>query len=336
MLTMNRKRIITEKDFFDHFDSDELLKQKEDFWIFAKNNWFFMAPARVARHCYHIYQSAIQRKFKLEPKEWRAIYNPDFQLENISPEYSISRQQSNCLEELFYSYKTKGNYGWYNKYYADAAVLLLAFVHMNRFGLTDPNKPCANPKQERGDFMILNGYRNQVETRIINGALCTETRCLYDPQYILKSEDQIKSREIRAKSEGVVFQLISATDRKTVLWEKALEKNECVWVNTVGDVVVSVIENQFLTDGDKRLQLPDGAYSIVEVSPNLFVYLLDGKLQQTSTTSRLDERWYSYRESYVELSLINGRVYLLTEHGDVYTKRQEILEKTVSLKRLRR
>ena len=99
MLTMNEKIIITEKDFCDNYNQDELLAQKEDFWVFAQNNWLFMSPRAFACHCYDVYRMSLQKRFTRDPKEWSEL----FELDTATRAVLKEKQQEQKLNDIFSS-----------------------------------------------------------------------------------------------------------------------------------------------------------------------------------------------------------------------------------------
>lgn len=346
MLTMNGKPIITERDFCDYFNREELLAQKEGFWVFARNNWAFVAPQNLARHCYSVYQKAIKREYEMkDASNWRKISElPSETNKTIKQQEILSTAvialpgwARRWLDELCNStYKDKSQFNWQNKFWADASVLILAFYHMKRLGLTE--RPTEQKKQEKEEDALrlvrLTGDKTKLTVMSDKGILRKAYTCRYDPTFVLKPGDCIRSHPIVAQNKDVILEFVSITDESHILWKRSLKKDETVWVNMVGDVVVSVIENRFLQGTDKLKKLPKGAYSVVEVSPDLFVYLQDGKLKHTAATSAISGDWSTYPGKFVEVAFVNGRLHVLTDRGRVYAKNQRYSEKIVALNRL--
>ena len=348
MLTMNKKIIITEKDFCDNYNQDELLAQKEDFWVFAQNNWLFMFPRAFACHCYGVYRMALQKRFTKEPKEWSELFKLDTatreelkanqQEKKLSDVFSsLKRGQHLLLNELFLFYKREKRYNWQNDFYADASVLLLSLVHMERLkAVFAQQKEEQKPVVEEFNIVSLTNDKIELRSQVVNGTLQRSFDFRYDSEVLLKQSDSIKSKQILACDTDVVLRWVSVQTPTTILSECELKKGESLWVNTVDEIVVSVIENHVSSSSEERSHLPHDAYSIVEISPNLFVYLRDGRLKQNANTTAIDERWKSYSGKFVELSSINGKLYALTDRGNVLTRNQIISDKAVTLSRLRR
>ena len=348
MLTMNEKIIITEKDFCDNYNQDELLAQKEDFWVFAQNNWLFMSPRAFACHCYDVYRMSLQKRFTRDPKEWSELFELDTATRAVLKEKqqeqklndifsSLEGGQKLLLDELFASYTREKRYNWQNDFYADASVLLLSLVHMKRLkAMFAQQKEEQKPVVEEFNIVSLINDKIELRSQVVNGTLRRTFDRRYDSEVILKQSDSIKSKQILACDTDVVLRWVGVQTPTTVLSECELKKGESLWVNTVDGIVVSVIENYVSSSSEERSHLPRDAYSIVEISPNLFVYLRDGRLKQNASTTAIDERWRSYPGKFVELSTIDGKLYALTDRGNVFTRNQIIPDKTVTLSRLRR
>ena len=362
MLTMNGKPIITEQDFCDYFNREELLAQKEEFWVFAKNNWSFIAPSILARHCYGVYQKATKNAYEMSDMKigitWQYFLKlpPEPEAEGkrskeetkrakeeiqkiISTAVStLPRWASRWLDELCTStYRDKTKFNWQSALWADVSVLILAFYHMKRLGITE--RPTEQKKQETEEdtsrLLRLTGDKTELIVMSDKGILRKNHTCRYDPTFVLKTGDCIRSHPIVAQGEDVILEFVSIIDESHVLWKRSLKKDEVVWVNMVGDLVVSVIENQVLRSTDQLEKLTkEGAYSVVEVAPDLFVYLQEGKLKHSAATSAISEDWRAYPGKFVEVAFVNGRLHVLTDQGRVYAKNMRYSEKIVALNRL--
>ena len=349
MLTMNGTVIITERDFYNHFNQDELLTQKEDFWVFAQNNWLFMSPRALACHCYDVYRMALSKSFTKEPRRWTELLdlNTDTRTELKEAQqtqklshaiHALRWRQTAPLEELLAVYSVEKRYHWQNDFYADASVLLLSWVHMKRpdARFAQHTEEKKKPVRENSNLVSFTNDKIELKPQVVNGTLLRTFAFRYDSEVILKQSDFIRTKQILACDTDVVLRWVDAQSPTNVLAERELKKGESLWVNTVDGVIVSVIENHMLSSSGEESDLPPDAYSIVEISPGLFVYLRNGKLQKNASTTAIDERWRSYSGKIVELSTINGKLYVLTDRGTVLTRNQIIPDKTVALSRLRR
>ena len=182
----------------------------------------------------------------------------------------------------------------------------------------------------------MTGDKTELIVMSDKGILRRTHTCRYDPTFVLKPGDCIRSHPIVAQNEDVILEFVSIIDERHVLWKRSLKKDETVWVNMVGDAVVSVIENQFLQGTDQLKKLPKGAYSVVEVAPDLFVYLQDGKLKNSAATSAISGDWSTYPGKFVEVAFVNGRLHVLTDQGRVYAKKYALQRKNRCIESFRR
>ena len=93
---------------------------------------------------------------------------------------------------------------------------------MKRLGITE--RPTGQKKQETEEdtsrLLRLTGDKTELTVMSDKGILRKNHTCRYDPTFVLKPGDCIRSHPIVAQNEDVILEFVSIIDESHILWKR--------------------------------------------------------------------------------------------------------------------
>lgn len=292
MLILNGVYIHSCMVFYEHFNVEDILCNKEAFANFAEHN---LAWNPMYKRCVEVFREAARSEAIDCPSEngfWRGA-PPEIR------DADTIRKIQNLLTECYAFCKSNssGDASWANTYIMTAAAFILA------------DKPFMPPSSSRKE---ISGSEKILFSQDKLELAPRKYRCVYDPSFVMCKDHKIQTICVMKNLDYDGVCSIDLNQKDQTVDSLEIGDRDILFFNVVENTVVSVFNNANAKNGTP---IPPEAVSFTVLNGNEYVYIQDGRVRTLGLNTLTPDPLVLMSHRFVETDSRKGTLYLLSETG---------------------